>query len=168
MINHYEAVMTIKVGDRIPSVALMYLKDGAGHPIQSDEVFKGKKIALFAVPGAFTSTCSVKHLPSFINNADALRAKGIEEIICIAVNDPYVMLAWGEQNHADGKVTMISDGNGDFTRALGLEADMVRFGMGKRSRRYSMIVDNGVVKVFNLEEPGAFGATSGDHLLKQL
>lgn len=160
--------MTIKVGDRIPSVALMHLKDGAAHPVQSDEIFKGKKIALFAVPGAFTSTCSVKHLPSFINNADALRAKGIDEIICIAVNDPYVMRAWGEQNNAQGKVTMISDGNGDFTRALGLEADMARFGMGKRSRRFSMIVDNGVVKVFNLEEPGAFGASSGDHLLKQL
>jgi peroxiredoxin len=146
----------------------MHLKDGSAHPIQSDDVLKGKKIALFAVPGAFTSTCSVKHLPSFINNADALRAKGINEIICLAVNDPYVMRAWAEHNHADGKVTMLSDGNGDFTRALGLEADMARFGMGKRSRRYSMVVDNGVVKQFNLEEPGSFAISSGDHLLKQL
>lgn len=160
--------MTIKVGDRIPSATLMQLKDGSAHPIHSDDLFKGRKVALFAVPGAFTSTCSVKHLPSFLNNADAIRAKGIDEIICIAVNDPYVMRAWGEHNLAQGKVTMISDGNGEFTRALGLEADMARFGMGKRSRRFSMIVDDGVVKTFNLEEPGSFAVSSGDHLLKQL
>ncbi len=160
--------MTIKVGDHIPSVTFMQMKDGAAQPVKSDDVFKGRKIALFAVPGAFTSTCSAKHLPSFVHNADALRAKGISEIICVAVNDPFVMRAWSEQNHADGKVTMLSDGNGDFTRALGMEADMAKFGMGKRSRRYAMLVDNGVVKQFNLEEPGAFGASSGDHLLKQL
>jgi peroxiredoxin len=160
--------MTIKVGDKIPSATLMQLKDGSAHPVHSQDLFKAKKVALFAVPGAFTSTCSVKHLPSFLQNSSAIRAKGIDDIICIAVNDPYVMRAWGEHNNAEGKVTMISDGNGDFTRALGLEAEMARFGMGKRSRRYSMVVDDGVVKIFNLEEPGSFAISSGDHLLKQL
>ena len=160
--------MTIKVGDRIPSATLMHLKDGSAHPIQSKEIFKGKKIALFAVPGAFTSTCSVKHLPSFLKNADAIRAKGVDDIICLSVNDPYVMRAWGLHHNAEGKVTMISDGNGDFTRALGLEITMARYGMGKRSRRYSMIVENGVVKTFNLEKPGSFSISSGDYLLKQL
>jgi len=160
--------MTIKVGDKIPSATLMQMKDGSAQPVQSADLFKGKKIALFAVPGAFTSTCSVKHLPSFVNNAAALKAKGVDEIVCVAVNDPFVMRAWGEQHHTDGKVTMLSDFDGDFTRALGLEADMSKFGLGKRSRRYSMLVDNGVVKQFNLEEPGSFSVSSGDYLLKQL
>jgi glutaredoxin/glutathione-dependent peroxiredoxin len=160
--------MTIKVGDRIPSATLIRMTESGPQPVSTGDIFNGKKIALFAVPGAFTSTCSAKHLPSFLNNADAMRAKGVAEIICIAVNDPFVLRAWGEQHHAGGKVTMLSDGNGDFTRALGLEADMAKFGMGKRSRRYSMLVDNGVVKILNLEEPGGFGLSSGDHLLKQL
>lgn len=159
--------MAVKVGDRIPSVALMQMKEGAAKEVRSDDVFRGRKIALFAVPGAFTSTCSVKHLPSFIRNADALRARGIDDVICVAMNDPFVMRAWSEE-HGAGKVTMLSDGNGELTRALGLETDLSRFGMGTRSRRYSMLVDDGVVKIFNLEEPGAFSVSSGDHLLKQL
>jgi len=160
--------MTIKVGDRIPSVELKQAKDGKTQPVQSDELFKGRKIVLFAVPGAFTPTCSVKHLPGFLSNHKALKAKGIDEIFCVAVNDAYVMGAWSDQNDANGKVTMLADGNGEFARALGLETEMTKFGMGHRSRRYSMIVDDGVVKVLNLEEPGSFSVSSAEHLLEQL
>ena len=158
----------IKVGDKIPSVNVREVKEGGTQEVSTDDFFKGKKVALFAVPGAFTSTCSVKHLPSFSNNADALKKKGIDTIACVAVNDASVMKAWGENTGAAGKVTMLSDGNGDLARALGVEADMTKHGMGKRSRRYSMLVDNGVVKQFNLEEPGAFGVSSGDHMLTQI
>jgi len=158
----------IKIGDRIPSAHVREVREGGAQEVTTDEFFKGKKVALFAVPGAFTSTCSVKHLPSFVNNADALRKKGIDAVACTAVNDAAVMRAWGEQGGAQGKVTMLADGNGDFARALGVEADMAKAGMGKRSRRYSMVVDNGIVKQFNLEEPGAYGVSSGDHLLTQI
>ena len=155
----------IKVGDRIPSVTLREIKESGASEVTTDEFFKGKKVALFAVPGAFTSTCSVKHLPSFANNAEALRKKGIDKIACVAVNDASVMKAWGEQSKTADKVTMLSDGNGDFARALGVDADMSKFGMGRRSRRYSMLVDDGVVKQLNLEEPGAYGVSSGDHMV---
>ena len=158
----------IKVGDRIPSATLREVKESGAQEVTTDEFFKGKKVALFAVPGAFTSTCSVKHLPSFANNAEALHKKGVDKIACIAVNDASVMKAWGEHSGTAGKVTMLSDGNGDFARAIGVEADMSKFGMGKRSRRYSMLVDDGVVKQFNLEEPGAFGVSSGDHMLSHM
>ena len=158
----------IKVGDKIPSVNIREVKEGGAQEVSTDDFFKGKKVALFAVPGAFTSTCSVKHLPSFTNNADALKKKGVDVIAGIAVNDASVMKAWGEANGASGKVTMLSDGNGDLARALGVEADMTKHGMGRRSRRYSMLVDNGVVKQLNLEEPGAFGVSSGAHLLTQI
>jgi peroxiredoxin len=158
----------IKVGDKIPSATIREVKEGGTQEVSTDDFFKGKKIALFAVPGAFTSTCSVKHLPSYVNNADALKQKGIDQVACIAVNDASVMKAWGESAGCGGKVTMLSDGNGDFARAIGVEADMSKHGMGKRSRRYSMVVDNGVVKQFNLEEPGAYGVSSGDHMLTQI
>jgi peroxiredoxin len=158
----------IKVGEKLPSVTLKEVKEGGVQDVATDDFFKGKKVALFAVPGAFTSTCSVKHLPSFVNNADALRKKGIDVVACTAVNDPAVLRAWGEQGNASGKVVMLADGNGDLARALGVEADLSKHGMGKRSRRYSMLVDNGVVKQLNLEEPGAYGVSSGDHLLTQL
>jgi peroxiredoxin len=158
----------IKVGDKVPSVTLKEVKEGGVQDVSSDDFFKGKKVALFAVPGAFTSTCSVKHLPSFVNNADALKKKGIDVVACTAVNDPAVLRAWGEQGNAAGKVVMLADGNGDLARAFGVEADLSKHGMGKRSRRYSMLVDNGVVKQLNLEEPGAYGVSSGDHLLTQL
>jgi peroxiredoxin len=157
----------IKVGDKIPSATLRQITEGGVQEVSTDEFFKGKRVAIFAVPGAFTSVCSAKHLPSFANNAAALRKKGVDVVACTAVNDPAVMRAWGQQNKADA-VTMLSDGNGDFARALGVEADMTKNGMGRRSRRYSMLVENGVVKQFNLEEPGAFGVSSGDHLLTQI
>ena len=158
----------IKVGDRLPSISVREVKEGGVQEVSTDDFFKGKKIALFAVPGAFTSTCSVKHLPSFVNNAEALKKKGVDAVVCTAVNDPAVLRAWGEQANATGKVTMLADGNGDLARALGLEVDLTKAGMGKRSRRYSMVVDNGVVKQLNVEEPGAFGVSSGDHMLTQI
>jgi peroxiredoxin len=158
----------IKVGDRIPSVNVRQVTDTGVQEISTDDFFGGKRVALFAVPGAFTSTCSAKHLPSFANNAEALKAKGIEMIACTSVNDAAVMRAWGEHSKTAGKVTMLADGNGDLARAVGTEADMSKNGMGRRSRRYSMLVEDGVVKQFNLEEPGAFGVSSGDHLLTQL
>jgi peroxiredoxin len=142
--------------------------DSGIQEISTDDFFSAKRVALFAVPGAFTSTCSAKHLPSFANKAEALKAKGVDVIACISVNDSAVMRAWGEHSKTAGKVTMLADGNGDFARAVGAEADMSKNGMGPRSRRYSMLVEDGVVKKFNLEEPGAFGISSGDHLLTQL
>lgn len=157
----------IKTGDKIPSVTVRQVTDSGVQEVNTADFFKGKRVALFAVPGAFTSTCSAKHLPSFVQNAAALRGKGIDVIACTAVNDPAVMRAWGQAGKADG-ITMLADGNGEFARALGLEADMSKHGMGHRSRRYSMIVDNGVVKQLNVEEPGAFGISGGDHMLTQL
>jgi glutaredoxin/glutathione-dependent peroxiredoxin len=158
----------IKVGEKLPSVMLREVREGSVQEVSTDDFFKGKKVALFAVPGAFTSTCSVKHLPSFVNNADSLKKKGVDVVACTAVNDASVLRAWGEQANATGKVTMLADGNGDFARSLGLEVDLAKAGMGKRSRRYSMLVDNGVVKQLNVEEPGAFGVSGGDHMLTQI
>jgi glutaredoxin/glutathione-dependent peroxiredoxin len=158
----------IRVGEKLPSVMLREVREGSVQEVSTDDFFKGKKVALFAVPGAFTSTCSVKHLPSFVNNVEALKKKGVDVVACTAVNDASVLRAWGEQANATGKVTMLADGNGDFARALGLEVDLTKAGMGKRSRRYSMLVDNGVMKQLNVEEPGAFGVSSGDHLLTQV
>ena len=160
--------MTIKVGDKIPSATLMQMKDGGPKPVTTSELFDGKKVVLFALPGAFTPTCSAKHLPGFIQNAAAIKAKGVDTIACLSVNDAFVMGAWGDSQGAGDKVVMLADGNGDFTRALGLEMDGSRFGMGKRSQRYSMVVDNGVVKELNIEEPGAFAVSSAEHVMKQL
>ncbi|HEX4117344.1 MAG TPA: peroxiredoxin [Rhizomicrobium sp.] len=158
----------IKVGDKIPSATLMQMKDGGPKPVTTDQLFAGKKVAVFALPGAFTPTCSAKHLPGFIQNSDALKGKGIDTIACVSVNDAFVMGAWGEQQKAGDKVMMLADGNGDFTRALGLELDATKFGMGKRSQRFSMVVDNGVVTQLNVEQPGAFEVSSADHMMALL
>ena len=158
----------IKVGEKIPAVNLRQVTDSGVQDVDAQDFFRGKRVALFAVPGAFTSTCSAKHLPSFANNAESLKKKGVDVIACTAVNDAAVMRAWGEHSNTTGKVTMLADGNGDFARSLGVEADMSKNGMGRRSRRYSMLVEDGVVKQFHLEEPGAFGVSSGDHLVTQL
>ncbi len=160
--------MTIKVGDRVPSAALMQKQDGGPKPVKTDELFAGKKVVVFGLPGAFTPTCSAKHLPGFIQNADAIRRKGVDVIACVSVNDAFVMGAWGEQQGAGDKVMMLADGNGEFAHALGLEMDASRFGMGKRVQRFSMIVEDGVVKALNVEEPGAFSVSSAEHILKQL
>lgn len=160
--------MTIKAGDKVPSATLMQMKDGGPKPVKTDELFANKKVVVFALPGAFTPTCSAKHLPGFVQNADALKKKGVDAIACISVNDAFVMGAWGDQQGAGDKVMMLADGNGDFTRAVGLELDGSRFGMGKRSQRYAMIVENGVVKQLNVEEPGAFAVSSAEHVMGQL
>lgn len=161
--------MTIKTGDKVPSATLMHIKDGGPKPITTDEIFANKKVVLFAVPGAFTPTCSVKHLPGFVEKADEIHAKGVDTIACMAVNDAYVMGAWGNQQKADGKVLMLADGNGDFTRALGLELDASKHGLGHRSQRFAMIVDNGVVTQLNLEEGGGgLSASSAESVLSQL
>jgi len=166
--QHQEPSMTIKVGDHIPSATLMQMKDGGPKPVKTDELFAGKKVVVFALPGAFTPTCSAKHLPGFVGHADDIKAKGVDAIVCLSVNDAFVMGAWGDQQKVGDKVIMLADGNGDFTKALGLEMDGSRFGMGKRSQRYSMIVDSGVVKELNVEEPGAFAVSSAEHILTEL
>lgn len=155
----------IKVGDPIPSATLTELQDGKPTPVTTESLFQGKTVALFALPGAFTPTCSAKHVPGFVQNHDALKAKGVDEIVCVSVNDAFVMGAWGKDQGAGGKVRMLADGNGDFTRALGLEMDATKFGMGWRSKRYSAIVKDGVVKSINVEEPGAFEVSSAEYLL---
>src|SRR5215472_14831238 len=160
--------MTIHVGDKVPSATLMEMQDGGPKPVKTDDLFAGKKVVVFALPGAFTPTCSAKHLPGFIQNADALKAKGVDTIACLSVNDAFVMGAWGAQQGAGDKVMMLADGNGDFTRAVGLEMDGSKFGMGKRSQRYSMVVEDGVVKSLNVEAPGAFEVSSADHMMALL
>ena len=159
--------MTIATGDTLPDVKFIKVGESGPEPVQSSEYFAGKKVALFSVPGAFTPTCSAKHLPGFVEKADALKAKGIDEIVCTAVNDAFVMGAW---NKAAGSadVTMLSDGNGDFVGALGLEMDGTGFGMGKRGQRFSMVVNDGVVEQLNVEAPGEFKVSSADHMLEQL
>lgn len=160
--------MTIKVGDKVPSATLMQMKGGAPQPVKTADFFAGKKVAIFALPGAFTPTCSAKHLPGFVQHADDLKAKGVDAIACISVNDAFVMGAWGDQQNVGDKVAMLADGNGDFAKSLGLEMDASKFGMGTRSQRFSMLVDDGVVKSLNVEEPGAFAVSSAEHMLKQL
>ena len=160
--------MTIKVGDKIPSVTLRHLTPEGPKAVSSDEFFAGKKVALFAVPGAFTRTCSQRHLPSYVTHSAELKAKGVDTIACIAVNDPFVMGAWGKEHNCDDKIVMLGDGSGEFTRAVGLELDRIKEGMGIRSQRYSMLVDNGIVKALNVEEPGQFSVSSGEAMLQAL
>jgi glutaredoxin/glutathione-dependent peroxiredoxin len=160
--------MTIQVGDKLPSATLIKATDHGPDAVQTDEYFAGRKVALFSVPGAFTPTCSARHLPGFVESVDALKAKGVDEVACTAVNDAFVMTAWAKQAGAEGKVTMLSDGNGSFVKALGLEMDGSKFGMGTRGQRFSMIVDDGVVKELNVEQPGDFRVSSAEHLLSQL
>ena len=159
--------MPINVGDRLPKTTFVKATEQGPEQIDSEEFFKGRKVALFSVPGAFTPTCSAKHLPGFLDKADALKAKGVDEIACTAVNDAFVMGAWSKSNDA-GDVTMLSDGNGDFAQAVGLEMDGSKFGMGKRSQRYSMLVNDGIVEQLNVEAPGEFKVSSAEHLLEQL
>ena len=160
--------MTIKVGDRLPSVTLSEATAEGPKPVKTDDLFKGKRVALFAVPGAFTPTCSAKHLPGFKQQAHAIKAKGVDLIACLSVNDAFVMRAWAEDQAVGEDILMLGDGSGDFTRAIGLEMDATGFGMGKRSQRYSMIVDDGVVAELNVEAAGEFRVSSADYLLAQL
>lgn len=157
--------MTIKVGDRLPEATFMTMGADGPRPVGTDEIFKGKRVALFAVPGAFTPTCSARHLPGYVEKADALKGKGVDAVACVAVNDVFVMNAWGESQKAGDKVMMLADGNGDFTRKLGLDLDASKFGMGSRSQRYSMIVNDGTVESLNVEEGGEFRVSSADYML---
>ena len=159
--------MTIQVGDRIPDVPLTLATSDGPQQTSSSDYFAGKRVALFAVPGAFTPTCSARHLPSYVEKAADLKGKGVDEIACISVNDPFVMSAW---NKADGSedITMIADGNGEFAEAVGLSMDGSKFGMGKRSQRYSMLIKDGVVEQLNVEAPGEYKASSAETLLEQL
>jgi len=159
--------MSIQVGDPLPDVPLTVATADGPKPTTSGEFFKGKRVALFAVPGAFTPTCSARHLPSYVDKADELKAKGIDEIACISVNDPFVMAAWGERDGSDD-ITMIADGNGEFAQAVGLTMDGSKFGLGQRSQRYSMIVDDGIVEQLNIEAPGEYRASSAENMIDQL
>ena len=161
--------MTINVGDQIPDATLMNLTDKGPAPVNTTEFFKDRKVVLFALPGAFTPTCSNQHLPGFVLNADELKAKGVDEIACLSVNDAFVMGAWGKAQGAEGKVTMLGDGNAEFTKKLGLDFDGSSFGMGTRSLRYSMLVENGVVKTLNREtNPGEAKASGAETMLTQV
>jgi peroxiredoxin len=160
--------MTIKVGDKLPEATFKVMKDGKPADLTVSDLTKGKKVALFAVPGAFTPTCSARHLPGYKEKAAEFRAKGVDAIACVAVNDVFVMNAWGKDQQVGDDVIMLSDGNGAFAKAVGLEMDGSGFGMGSRSQRYSMIVQDGVVKQLNVEAPGKFEVSSADFMLGQL
>ncbi|MDO9433274.1 MAG: peroxiredoxin [Pseudomonadota bacterium] len=160
--------MTIKVGDKLPAATFSAGTPEGPRPMSTDDIFAGKKVALFAVPGAFTPTCSAKHLPGFKDHVADFKAKGVDAIACVSVNDAFVMKAWGESQSVGDAILMLGDGNGDFTKAIGLEMDGSKFGMGTRSQRYSMIVEDGVVKELNVEAPGEFKVSAADYMLAQL
>src|SRR5215203_5856740 len=159
--------MSIQIGDRIPDVPLSIATPDGPQPTTSGEYFGGKRVALFAVPGAFTPTCSARHLPSYVEKAGELKGKGVDEIACVSVNDPFVMGAWSERD-GSADITMLADGNGAFADAVGLAMDGSKFGMGKRSQRYSMLVNDGVVEQLNVEAPGEYRASSAEQLIEQL
>ncbi|MCH8213939.1 MAG: peroxiredoxin [Proteobacteria bacterium] len=160
--------MTIQVGDSIPSATLNIMTADGPSAITTDDIFKGKTVALFGLPGAFTPTCSAQHLPGFVANADALKAKGVDSIVCLAVNDVFVMGAWGKDQNVGDKVTLVADGSAAFTKAAGLELDLIERGLGLRCQRFSMVVDDGVVKSLNIDPAGTFEATSAEKILEQL
>ena len=167
--------MTIKVGDKLPSGTLSEFIEVEGNgctvgpnEFKVDDLVKDKKVVIFGLPGAFTPTCSAKHVPGYVQNRDQLKAKGVDEVICISVNDPFVMGAWARDQKTDGKVRMMGDGSANYTKALGLELDLTARGMGVRSQRFSMLVDNGVVKTLNIEAPGKFEVSDAGTMLKQV
>ncbi len=160
--------MTIKVGDRIPSATLHRMTADGPAEVSTEELFGGKRVALFALPGAFTPTCSAKHLPGFVANADALTAKGVDAIACVSVNDAFVMDAWGKDQNVGDKVMMLADGSAEFTRALGLELDLIARGLGVRSQRYSMVVEDGVVAALHVEDGAGVSVSDAETLLGDL
>lgn len=159
--------MAIQEGDRLPEATLHVMQDGRPTAVTTGDLFGGKKVVLFAVPGAFTPTCSQAHLPGYVANADEIKAKGVDSIVCVAVNDAFVMDAWGADRNAE-ELVMAGDGNGEFTAAIGLEMDGRGFGLGTRSERYAMVVDDGVVTKLAVEAPGAFEVSKAEAILKAL
>ena len=159
--------MTVKVGDAIPEATMKIMGDKGPQDITTSDVFSGKKVVLFAVPGAFTPTCSAAHLPGFVANADKIKEKGVDSIVCVSVNDAFVMDAWGKGQNA-GEIMMVADGNGDFTRAMGVELDGSGFGLGTRSIRYSLVAEDGKITVLNLEQGGALEVSSAEQILEDL
>lgn len=160
--------MSVSVGDKIPLVTLKTMTAEGPKELNTGEIFAGKKVVLFGLPGAFTPTCSAKHLPGFIEKHDALAAKGVNTIACISVNDAFVMGAWGKAQEAGEKVLMLADGNADFAKAMGLDADFTAYGMGTRSKRFALVAEDGVVKILNVEAPGQFEVSSAEYVLNQL
>ena len=160
--------MTVKVGDKVPSAKVRQMTSDGAKDINPAELFANKKVVLFALPGAFTPTCSAKHLPGFRDKAAELKKKGVDLVACLSVNDAFVMDAWGKNQNVGDKVVMLADGNGEFTRAMGLEMDGTGFGMGKRSKRYAMVAENGVIKKLEVENPGEFKVSSAEHVLSIL
>lgn len=160
--------MTLKVGDRLPDATFTTMTPDGPQQISTEQVFGGKTVAMFALPGAFTPTCSARHLPGFVENVAAFKAKGVDSIVCVSVNDAFVMGAWGESQDLKDEVLLLADGNGEFTKKVGLELDGTKFGMGLRSQRYSALVENGVVRSLNVEEPGQFKVSSAEHMLEQI
>ena len=159
--------MAIQEGDKLPSATFHIMRDGKPTPVTTDELFGGKKVVVFAVPGAYTPTCSQAHLPGFVVNADAIKAKGVDNIVCLSVNDAFVMDSWGKDKNAE-ELLMVGDGNGEFTAAIGLEMDGSGFGLGTRSQRYAMIVDDGTVTKLSVEAPGQFEVSSAEAVLEAL
>jgi peroxiredoxin len=159
--------MTIAVGDKLPDVKLVQATDQGPNAVQAADYFKGKRVALFSVPGAFTPTCSAKHLPGFVEKADELKAKGIDEIACTAVNDPFVLGAWNKASGSSA-ITMLADGNGDFAQAVGLTMDGSAFGLGQRGQRFSMVINDGVVEQLHVEALGEFKVSSAEYMIEQL
>jgi glutaredoxin/glutathione-dependent peroxiredoxin len=160
--------MTIKVGDTIPSMKLMMATADGPKEVSTDEIFKGKKVVLFGVPGAFTPTCSARHLPGFVENADQFQTKGVDTVACVAVNDAFVMNAWAKDQHVDQKVVMLADGSGAFTKAMGLELDLIGRGMGVRSQRFALIAEDGKVTHLAVEQPGGFDVSKAEAVLAAL
>ncbi|MGA7266822.1 MAG: peroxiredoxin [Aestuariivirga sp.] len=160
--------MTIKIGDKLPAADFAVMTADGQQKLATDVVFGGRKVVLFAVPGAFTPTCSMNHLPGFVAAAEQIKAKGVDTIACVAVNDVHVMNAWGKHAGAEGKIMMLADGNGEFARATGLNVDLKPYGMGERSKRYSMIVENGVVKQLNVEDKSGVNVSGAETILTQL
>jgi peroxiredoxin len=160
--------MAIKVGEKIPSMELSYKGPDGIQQIKTDDIFKGKTVVLFSVPGAFTPTCSAKHLPGFVQNADKIKAKGVARIVCTSVNDPFVMEAWGKDQKVGDKVFMLPDGSAKLAKALGMELDLVGRGLGVRGQRYAMVVKDGVVKSLHLDAPGQFEVSSAESVMKDL
>ena len=160
--------MAIKVGEKIPSVTLAYKGADGIQEVTTNSLFKGKTVGLFSVPGAFTPTCSAKHLPGFVQNAAAIKGKGVDQIVCTSVNDPFVMDAWAKDQKTGDNVFMLPDGSGNLAKAMGMEFDLTGRGLGVRGQRYAMVVKDGVVKSLHLEEPGKFEVSSAEHVMKDL